>query len=280
MNVQERASREQLVLESARIYHSRAVPVLFEPWGRRLLDDVPLGPGQRALDVACGSGAVTRLAAARVGVNGSVTGVDLNPGMIETARETNKDVHPAIDFQVGDATDLPFPDAAFDVVLCQQGVQFVPAKADAIREMHRVLKPNGWAAFTQWIGLDYMPAYRVLCEALDRHVNPTAGDVMRTPFQPEDGTGLRRVTEEAGFPDVRHVVQVGSVRFPSVAEFTQLSIDAVPPGPKGHLKSMYESVGADDRKALFEEIARNLEPFRDDMGVCFPMTTHLIVARK
>ncbi len=280
MTPQETQSKEQLILESARTYHDRAVPVLFDPWGRRLLENVPVVPGNAVLDVACGSGAVTRLAAARVGEKGFVTGLDLNPGMIQTAKEVFKDVRLPVEFHLGDATDMPFEDARFDAVLCQQGVQFIPDKARAVQEMHRVLKTGGWAGFTQWLGIDHIPGYRVLCDALDRHVDPKAGDVMRTPFQAEDGTGLRAIVEEAGFREARHEVQVGTVRYPSADEFTQLSIDGVPPGPKGHLKAMYEMVDATHRKALFEEVQQGLAPYTDDQGIVFPMTAHLIVARK
>lgn len=280
MTPQETQSKEQLILESARIYHNRAVPILFDPWGRRLLENVPVSPGQAVLDVACGSGAVTRLVAAHVGEKGSVTGLDLNPGMIQTAKEVFKDVRLPVEFHVGDATEMPFEDARFDAVVCQQGVQFIPDKARAVQEMHRVLKPEGRAGFTQWLGIDHIPGYRVLCDALDRHVDPKAGDVMRTPFQPETRDNLRRIAEEAGFREVQHEVQVGSVRYPSADEFTQLSIDGVPPGPKGHLKAMYEGVDATRRQALFEEVRKGLASYTDDQGVVFPMTAHLVVARK
>lgn len=280
MGQQETAPNEQLVLDSARTYHDRAVPVLFEPWGRRLLEEVPLGPGDDVLDVACGSGAVSRLAAARVGEAGAVTGLDLNPGMIQTAEEACKHVRPRIEFRTGDATELPFEDGHFDVALCQQGIQFMPDRPAAIREMHRVLRPGGWAGFTQWLPVDHVPGYRVLCDALDRHIDAEAGAVMRTPFGGESGAVLRQMTEEAGFRQVRHTIQIGSIRFPSAKEFTQMNIDAVPPGPKGHLKAMYASVDPERRTALFEAVEQGLAPFRDDQGLLLPMTTHLVVAWK
>lgn len=280
MTQQETRSKEQQVLESAQIYENRLVPILFEPWGRRLLESVPVEPGQHLLDVACGSGAVSRLAAQRVGDQGTVTGLDLNPGMIETAKNVCKDVSPPIEFHVGDATNLPFEDDRFDGVLCQQGVQFIPDKQAAIDQMHRVVKPSGWVTFTEWLPIEHIPGFRVLCDALDRHVDTKAGDVMRTPFSDGDGAALRQMAEQAGFQKIHQTVQVGSIHYPSADDFTQWSIDSVPPGPKGHLKAMYESVPADKRKALFEEVRNGLASFTGDDGVVFPMSTQQIIARK
>lgn len=280
MTPQETKSKEEMVLESAQIYEQHAVPILFTPWGRRLLDSVPVKAGQHLLDVACGSGAVCRLAAQRVGEPGSITGLDLNPGMIETAKKVCGPVVPPIDFHQGDATDMPFEDNRFDGALCQQGIQFIPEKDQAIREMHRVLKPGGWVGFSEWFGIDHIPGYRVLCDALEQYVDPVAASVMRTPFSAGDGQALRQMTQDAGFQQVHHEVQVGSVRYASADEFTQLSIDGVPPGPKGHLKAMYESVDQSKRKALFEAVREGLAPYADDEGVLLPMVANVIVAHK
>lgn len=277
---QQQTPKEDVVLESARIYNERAVPALFIPWGRRLLEDVPIGRGQDILDVACGSGAVTRLAAAKVGINGSLTGLDMNPGMLEIARESCRYVQPEIDWRQGDATDMPFDDEGFDTVVCQQGVQFIPDKSAALKEIHRVLRPGGWLGFTVWRGTDRLPGYHALCKALEEHVGTDAADVMRTPFSAGDMEDLRQVTKQAGFPYVQVSVEVGEVRFASAREFAQLNIDAVPPGPKGHLKAMYESVSEENREALMKEVERSLAAYTDDEGVVWPMEAVLVVARK
>jgi len=132
-------------------FYERYVRLIMEPWVRRLVDVVALKQGERVLDVACGTGFVARLAAHSVGTEGRVVGVDLNASMIEAARTTSqRDAATTIEWQAADATALPFDNGAFDVVLCQQGVQFFPDRLQALREMHRVLRLGGRLAFTVW----------------------------------------------------------------------------------------------------------------------------------
>jgi ubiquinone/menaquinone biosynthesis C-methylase UbiE len=95
------------------------------------------------LDVACGTGIVARLAADRVSPGGSVTGLDLNPGMLSVARSFSPTLDVGLEWREGSAMALPFANASFNVVLCQQGLQFFPDRLAALREMHRVLAPNG-----------------------------------------------------------------------------------------------------------------------------------------
>src|SRR5262245_7063193 len=107
-------------LAQAHAYEQCFVPALFEQWVPALLDHAGVRKGQRVLDVACGTGVVARGAAVRAGDPSLVTGVDLNPAMIEVARE----VRPDIDWRVGDALDLPFGPDEFDAVVCQSALMF------------------------------------------------------------------------------------------------------------------------------------------------------------
>jgi len=97
------------------------------------------------LDVACGTGIVARQAAPLVGADGQVVALDMNPAMLAVARALPAPSGATIHWREGDAMDLPFEDGAFDVVLCQHGLQFVPDRARAVREMRRVLAPGGRA---------------------------------------------------------------------------------------------------------------------------------------
>ena len=109
----------------------------------RTLDAAGLAPGERVLDVCCGTGTLTLAARARVGANGSVHGVDASPEMIAraTAKAADSDVH----FQIAQAQALPFPEGSFDVVLCSLGFHHLPEEARdaALAEMRRVLAPGG-----------------------------------------------------------------------------------------------------------------------------------------
>ena len=108
-----------------------------EPFYRRLFEDVG---ARRVIDVACGTGVVARQALARVGTGGQVVGLDMNPNMLMMARRRA----PSVAWHEGNAMALPFPDHAFDVVVCQQGLQFVPDLSAALEQMRRVLPPEEW----------------------------------------------------------------------------------------------------------------------------------------
>ena len=115
--------------------------------GELLCETVDLSAGMRVLDVACGSGN-TAIAAARRFCQ--VTGVDYVPSLLARARERAAAEGLSIDFQEGDAENLPFPDASFDVVLSTFGVMFAPDQAQAARELLRVCTPGGRIGLSNW----------------------------------------------------------------------------------------------------------------------------------
>src|SRR5947207_2438741 len=112
-----------------------------------LVNHARVRAGQRVLDVACGTGVVS-LTAARIGAH--VTGLDLTPELLAHARENSSLCNLQVDWHEGDVERLPFPDAAFDVVVSQFGHMFAPRPDVAIGEMLRVLKPGGTVAFSTW----------------------------------------------------------------------------------------------------------------------------------
>ena len=123
----------------------------FAPWARVLIDLVGVEPGDAVLDVATGPGTVARMAAVRAGTPGRVAGVDLSGPMLEVARKKPAEHGAApIEFVQRPADDLQLPDGSFDVVLCQQGLQFFPDQIAALREMRRVLKPGGRVGIAVW----------------------------------------------------------------------------------------------------------------------------------
>lgn len=117
------------------------------PSAARLAKRAGVHPGQRVLDVACGTGVVS-VTAARLGAR--VTALDLTPELLERARENGRIAAVEIDWHEGDVENLPFNHAAFDVVLSQFGHIFAPRPDVAIGEMLRVLKPGGTIAFSTW----------------------------------------------------------------------------------------------------------------------------------
>lgn len=131
------------------LYDRLMVPLIFEPYARDLAARaVALAP-RSVLEVAAGTGAVTRALAARLPADTKLVATDLNQPMLDQARKQIADA-PHIIFRQADAQALPFDDAQFDVVLCQFGAMFFPDRAKAYREAKRVLKPSGTYLFNVW----------------------------------------------------------------------------------------------------------------------------------
>lgn len=127
--------------------HFAPLEAMTTPAAARLVRHSGVRAGQRALDVACGTGVVA-LTAARLGAR--ATGLDLTPELIERARENSQIAGVDVDWHLGDVEELPFEDKAYDVVLSQFGHMFAPRPEVAVSEMLRVLKPGGTLAFSTW----------------------------------------------------------------------------------------------------------------------------------
>jgi len=258
--------------EPAGAYEKYLVPAFFTGCAEQLLELAAVKPGERVLDVACGTGIVARLAAGRVGAEGSVTGVDVNEGMLAVAAAAAGPG--AVEWRPADATSLPFPDNGFDVVTCQQGLQFLTDtdKAAALREMRRVLVPGGRVAVAAWRGIEVNSAFVAVADVLDRYVDTGAGMLLREPFSGPDRADLHRLLTTAGFWAVRVRIGVIHVRFPSAREFLRREVVSTP---------LAEPVGAIDearREEMAMELERTLAPFTDDDGIAFPLQTWMAVA--
>jgi ubiquinone/menaquinone biosynthesis C-methylase UbiE len=159
-------------------YERYLVLSIFSPWADDLVEMAALQTGQSVLDIACGTGLVARTAARRLGSGGTVVGLDLSAPMLAAARSAAAAEGVTIEWREGSALKLPLADEAFDVVFCQQGLQFFPDRAAALREMHRVLAPGGKLVLSVWRQIELSPGFRALAESLGRRVGPEAGTLM------------------------------------------------------------------------------------------------------
>lgn len=178
-----------------------------------LLDTVALAPGMQVLDVACGTGIVARLAAPQVGPTGRVVGLDTNEAMLAVARAQPPAVGAQVEWRQGDATKLAFPDGQFDRVLCQHGLQYVPDRTAALREMKRVLAASGRLAlsvFSQSIGYEHTAA---------RFVGEKAAAIMREPFALADLDELSRLLKMVELCAAEMHTKTVPARFASAGDF-------------------------------------------------------------
>src|SRR5712692_2296344 len=185
----------------AEAYETYLVPAIFGPMAAGLVDRAAPRPGERVVDIACGTGIVARTAAGRIGNSGRVAGVDLNPSMLEAAARASAGSRPSIEWLEAKAESVPFEDESFDVVLCQQGLQFFPDRSAALREMRRLLAPGGRVLISVWT--DVGRGFDVLAAALGRHISAEAGAALaKGPASLRDGDEISRLMKEAGFSDL------------------------------------------------------------------------------
>ena len=259
----------------AESYEQDLVPALFLPWAADLIRRTAPRPGERVLDVACGTGAVARLVAPLVGPAGMVTGLDVAPAMLAVARGLPVGAGARIDWQAGSAQELPFSDGAFDVVLCQQGVQFFPDRARAIREMRRVLVADGRVGISASAGLDQQPVYAAINRTMERHTGIPA---LTQPFSLCRAADLEALLTGAGFRDVVAETLTRPVHFPSAARFIRASVLGSAAAVTA-LAALEPSARADLITAVELDSVDLLGEYISAGGLTFPVATNVATAR-
>lgn len=263
MNVQ------QDVRQPAEVYDAQFVPALFAQWGPVVSAEAGVQKGDRVLDVACGTGALTLAAARIAGPSGSVVGLDANPEMLAVARR--KPVQ--IEWQEGMAEALPFADSSFDAVVSQFGFMFFEDKPKALSEMMRVLKPNGRLAVAVCDAVENSPGYGAFALLLDRLFGKDVGGSFRAPFSLGDAGRLHEICSEAGLVGAEVVRRNGKVRF--------RSIDALVSTERACVWTLGGVLTAEQFERLMRESETVLKPFTVDGGaVEFDMPSLIIKARK
>jgi ubiquinone/menaquinone biosynthesis C-methylase UbiE len=256
---------------AAENYERYFVPTIGMPFATALLDAAGLHTGERVLDVACGTGVVTRLAAEQAGPNGAVAGLDINPAMLAVARSVPSS-GAAIEWHEASAESLPLADGSFDVVLSSLGLQFVPDKASALREMRRVLVPDGRLAIAT-VGPTSQP-FAILEQALARHVKPEAATFMRVVFSLHEPQELTKLTSGAGFREIEVRSKALILTFPGPAEFLWQYVHST---PLAAAVAQMDDVG---RAALERDVVSRLQSFLKDGAVAFDVNVVLTTARK
>jgi ubiquinone/menaquinone biosynthesis C-methylase UbiE len=260
--------RWHLAGSAPEVYERYLVPAVFGRWAPILVDVAARRPGSRVLDVACGTGVVARHAKPKVGPTGTVTGLDLNPGMLTIARSLD----PSIDWQEGNAEALPFADGSFEVVFCQLGLQYFRDRSASLREMRRALARGGRLVVLVWRPIQYSPGFAILADALERHLSVEVANIMRAPFSLDDPEQLRSLIAAAGLGDVEIRPSVGTVRFASPNDFLRYYVAGSPlAGPVGQAEDRA-------RRALMQDASTALQAFVCADGLAFPIEGNVATA--
>ncbi|WP_165354753.1 class I SAM-dependent methyltransferase [Tropicimonas sp. IMCC6043] len=206
-------------------YQKFFVPSIGGPVAEDLIALAGLKAGEHVLDVACGTGVVTRMAARQVMPGGKVTGLDLNPGMLATAR-ANTDPDLGTDWVEADAAAIPLNDGNFDVVLCQMSLQFIPNKLAALREMHRVLKPSGRILLS--VPGPKPPLFAAMHDGIARHLSHEGALFLDLVFAMHDPRELRDLFDNAGFHNVQVHSAPKALTVPRPEEFLWQYVHSTP----------------------------------------------------
>jgi SAM-dependent methyltransferase len=263
------AERGQVNTTAAEVYEDYFVPALFQQWPSLIADAARIHKGQRVLDVACGTGVLARTIASRVGRTGSVSGVDINPGMLAVARRKARH----IEWRQARAENLPYEDNQFDAVVSQFGLMFFENRGDAIKEMIRVLKPGGRLVVAVWAAIETSPGYASLYNLIEDLFGEHLADALRAPFLLGEKSELRSLFKYSG---ATHLLDVqtcsGTARFNSLESWIYTEI-------KGW--ALAELISDEQYHQLLQASTQALSSFVDADGkVAFDAPAHVVVAAK
>ena len=242
---------------------------IMEPWTDDLIRSARCRDGDRVLDVACGPGLVANRVNQVSGKLCMVTGIDLNEGMLNIARRNQN-----IEWHQGSATELPFGEGSFDVVLCQQGLQYFSDRIAAVKEMARVLSPGGRIALNVWGALERQIFHASLVEGIGKFLGAEAKAAFDLAFSLDSADELRKLAAGAGMTDIRVRFETRTMRYPTASGMVTGFMGATP------VTAQFLAMPDDKRSAFIAYVAERLWRFADDTGLAAPMENHFLAATK
>jgi ubiquinone/menaquinone biosynthesis C-methylase UbiE len=195
-------------------YDAYLGPLLFEPYAIDLISRLTIAPGDAVLELACGTGILTRHLAAGLPLGASLTATDLNQPMLAIAERKIDPVEP-VTWQIADACRLPFDDDWFDTVVCQFGLMFFADKRAALREVRRLLHPDGAFIFSVWDSLESNPLGRIAQHVMSGFFASDPPNFYEVACGMHDSRVTTRLVEDAGFKDVQHTTVARDGHAPS-----------------------------------------------------------------
>lgn len=233
-----------------------------------LLDAAQVTSGKTVLDIATGPGHVAAIASRR---GAETVGLDFSPAQVDLAEKT----YAGVTFQQGDAEDLPFGGESFDAVVMNFGILHFPNPDVALKEVHRVLRPNGRFAATWWATPDKAVGLGAILGAIQKHGNP---DVPLPPgpdfFSLSEHEAFREALREAGFSDP---VDVTELPLYWLQETPEGIFDSVLKGGL-RVRAVIKGQRPENVEAIKHEVASTLEQYKAQEGYKIPMTCLLAAA--
>lgn len=262
----------QLGGSAAERYELYVAPIM-GPFVSALLDGASVERGRAVLDVACGTGFAARAAAERVGPSGRVAGVDINAGMLAVARTASVAAAVPIEWFEAPASALPFEQATFDSVVCQQGLQFVADLDESVAEMARATRRGGVVAATVWSPLDRSPYFAAQGATIDALLGGAAADSFAAAFGCT-ASALSSAFATAGLTDISSRDIVAEITLPSISGFVPAHLTALPWG------ATLAEARADGVEEATRGILARLAPWITDDSLQAPFASILVTGRR
>lgn len=258
----------QVTRSAAEAYEELFLPALFSQWPPLVCDQVSISPGDKVLDVACGTGVLAREANTRVRPGGQVVGLDCNAGMLDVAER----MAPNVEWQLGQAESLPFEDETFDAVVSQFGLMFFQDRHAALADMWRVLRSGGRLAVAVWDGLERSPGYASMTALLQELFGDAVAEGLRSPFVLGDPEDLLPLFEQAGIPNARLTTHDGVARYPSIDSWVEADVTAW---------TISDLIDEAQYAQLVQEALSRFKAFEQGDGrVAFSAPAHIVCATK
>jgi ubiquinone/menaquinone biosynthesis C-methylase UbiE len=199
------------------------VPSIYGQWAHRVAAASEIDLGHKILDVACGTGSLSKAAQLEAGLKGKLIGLDASEKMLAAAAKGSR----GIQWQQGNAESLPFEKNEFDRVLCQFSIMFIDNRVAAIKEMLRVCKPGGLVVVAIWAHLDHSKAYRTLIKLVEKHAGARAAFKLSAPWSLGASGVMDRLLLSTNINEYVCHERLGVSRFPSLESFVKTHLKLV-----------------------------------------------------
>ncbi len=197
------------------MYEEILVPAIYAQWAHRVADISEIDLGHHVLDVACGTGSLTKAAQLEAGLKGKVVGLEASEKMLAVAQKKSR----GIEWRHGDLESLPFENNEFDRVICQFSMMFIPNRVAAIKEMIRVCKPDGLVVIAIWAHLDHSKAYGSLIKLVHKYAGARAAIKISAPWSLGVPGVMDRMLLATNINEYICHERLGVTRFPSLKSF-------------------------------------------------------------
>jgi len=256
------------------MYDRHLGPLLFETFAADLADRIARRRPRKVLEIAAGTGIVSRAMMDTLPRETALTITDLNAPMLDYARQKSETHGRSAEWRQADAQALPFPGESFDMVVCQFGLMFFPDKRKGLREFYRVLEKGGSLIFSVWDSIDRNPVQSIAHSTIATFFETDPPDFYQIPCGMGDVEEVRRLTEEAGFTEV----EIETVSLTGTSESAHnAAVGLVRGNP---VINAIKERGTANVDEIIHAVARTLEGSFGPRSLQVPLQAHVVSAVK